>query len=234
MELQKGIVHFHEEHATRVKPDRRIKRTAPVSRDDEGQAEDIDAALAAVRAPAFPLTIAGVGCFDRGRQVHTVWAGVEAGPAIGHLYEKVESAAVRCGLEPERRNFKAHVTLARLRNTPVRRVGEYMQTRQGIFGGPFTADRFTLFRSHLGGEGALYEALQSNKIAGAALDCFDKEPLTADDPLIGMTNVVLTPHNAGMTPEAIINGLITAVQNVDDFFAQRGITPSSQVVQGTR
>lgn len=89
-------------------------------------------------------------------------------------------------------------------------------------------------RAGLVEEGALYEALQSNKIAGAALDCFDKEPLPSDDPLIGMTNVVLTPHNAGMTPEAIINGLITAVQNVDDFFAQRGITPSSLVVQGTR
>jgi phosphoglycerate dehydrogenase-like enzyme len=89
-------------------------------------------------------------------------------------------------------------------------------------------------RAGLVEEGALYDALQSNRIAGAALDCFDKEPLPPDDPLIGMTNVVLTPHNAGMTPEAIINGLITAVQNVDDFFAQRGITPSSQVVQGTR
>lgn len=126
---------------------------------DEGQAEDIDVALAAIRAPAFALTVTGIGCFDRGRQVHAVWAGIEAGPAIGHLYEKVESAVVRCGLAPERRNFKAHVTLARLRNTPVRRVGEYMQTRQGTFGGPFTADRFTLFRSHLGSEGALYEAL---------------------------------------------------------------------------
>jgi len=126
---------------------------------DEGQAEDIDAVLAAIRAPAFPVTVAGVGCFDRGRRVHTVWAGVEAGAAIGHLYEKVESAVVRCGFPPERRNFKAHVTLARLRGTPTRRVGEFIQTRQGFLGGPFTAGNFTLFRSHLGGEGALYETL---------------------------------------------------------------------------
>lgn len=126
---------------------------------DEGQAEDVDAALAAIRAPAFPLTVTGIGCFERGRRVHAVWAGVEAGTAIGHLYDKVESAVVRCGLPPERRNFKAHVTLARLRNTPTRRVGEYIQTRQGFAGGSFTADRFTLFRSHLGGEGALYEPL---------------------------------------------------------------------------
>lgn len=126
---------------------------------DDGQAEDIDAALALIRAPAFAVTVGGVGCFDRGRQVHTVWAGVEAGEAIGHLYEKVESAVVRAGCGPERRKFKAHVTLARLRGTPVRRVGEYMQTRQGFLGGAFTAERFTLFRSHLGHAGAHYEAL---------------------------------------------------------------------------
>lgn len=82
--------------------------------------------------------------------------------------------------------------------------------------------------------GALYDALQSNKISGAALDVFDQEPLSPGDPLTKMSNVVLTPHNAGMTPEAIINGLITAVQNVEDFFAQKEITPSSLVLRGTR
>ena len=126
---------------------------------DDGQAEDIDAALAAIRAPAFAVTVAGVGCFDRGRQVHAVWAAVEAGEAIGHLYEKVELAVMRAGCEPERRKFKAHVTLARLRDTPVRRVGEYIQTRQGFPGGTFTAGCFTLYRSHLGHGGAHYEAL---------------------------------------------------------------------------
>lgn len=126
---------------------------------DEGLAEDIDAALTAIHVSAFAVTVGGIGCFERGRRVHTVWAGVEAGEAIGHLYEKVESAVVRSGLTPESRKFKAHVTLARLRDTPTRRVGEYIQTRQAFLGGTFTADRFTLFRSHLGHQGAHYEAL---------------------------------------------------------------------------
>lgn len=126
---------------------------------DDGQAEDIDAALAAIRAPAFDVTVGGVGCFDRGGKVHTVWAGVEAGAAIGHLYEKVESAVVRAGFEPERRKFKAHITLARLRGTPAHRVGDYILARQDFVGGRFTAEGFTLFRSHLGHAGAHYEAL---------------------------------------------------------------------------
>jgi len=126
---------------------------------DDGQAEDIDAALATIRAPAFGVTVGGVGCFDRGGKVHTVWAGVEAGVAISHLYEKVESAVVRTGFAPEGRKFKAHITLARLRGTPAHRVGDYIQTRQGFPGGSFVAERFTLFRSHLGHAGAHYEAL---------------------------------------------------------------------------
>ena len=126
---------------------------------DDGQAEDLDALLGAIEAPAFPMTLSGVGCFERGRKVGSVWVGIEAGTAIGHLHEKVESAVVRAGFEPEHRKFKAHVTLARLRNTPVRRVGQFIQAREAFFHGPFTIDRFTLFRSHLGHEGAHYEAL---------------------------------------------------------------------------
>lgn len=47
-------------------------------------------------------------------------------------------------------------------------------------------------------EAALIEALQANRIAGAGLDVFEKEPLPQDSPLRKMKNVILTPHTAGM------------------------------------
>jgi D-3-phosphoglycerate dehydrogenase len=81
---------------------------------------------------------------------------------------------------------------------------------------------------------ALYNALQSKKIAGAALDVFDQEPLPAGDVLATLPNVVMTPHNAGMTPEAIINGLMMTVENVEAFLSDRGIDPAFIVVQGSR
>ena len=82
--------------------------------------------------------------------------------------------------------------------------------------------------------GELYEALHSKKIAGAALDAYDQEPLPPDDPLTTLPNVVLTPHNAGMTPEATIHGLLMAVENVELFLAGQEIPPDRIVVRGRR
>jgi len=82
--------------------------------------------------------------------------------------------------------------------------------------------------------GALYEALRSKKIAGAALDAYDEEPLPPGHPLTALPNVVFTPHNSGLTPEAVINGLMMAVENVEAFLAGREINPAHVVVRGRR
>jgi phosphoglycerate dehydrogenase-like enzyme len=49
-------------------------------------------------------------------------------------------------------------------------------------------------------ETALIEALQNGSIAGAGLDVFHEEPLPQDSPLWDMENVLITPHNAGVSP----------------------------------
>jgi len=51
-------------------------------------------------------------------------------------------------------------------------------------------------------EAALAQALRTGRIAGAALDVFEAEPLPSGSPLAGCPNLLLTPHIAGVTAEA--------------------------------
>jgi D-3-phosphoglycerate dehydrogenase len=68
---------------------------------------------------------------------------------------------------------------------------------------------------------ALLDALTNAKIAAAGLDVFHDEPLKPGDPLLALPNVVLSPHHAGQTPEVIRDGLLRAVENVENFLAGR-------------
>ncbi|MCL2122082.1 MAG: phosphoglycerate dehydrogenase [Clostridiales bacterium] len=65
-------------------------------------------------------------------------------------------------------------------------------------------------------EAALYRALADKRIAGAALDVYEKEPFDADNPLFTLDNVVLSPHIAGMTYECRKNVIEMAFQNIID------------------
>ncbi len=74
---------------------------------------------------------------------------------------------------------------------------------------------------------ALLNALGQGKIAGAGLDVFHDEPLKPGDPLVAFPSVVLSPHNAGQTPEVIRDGLLRAIENVENYLVG---TPTDVVV----
>lgn len=52
-------------------------------------------------------------------------------------------------------------------------------------------------------ENALYDALRNGQVSFAALDVLSKEPPEPDNPLLKLKNVIVTPHIAGYTPEAL-------------------------------
>lgn len=68
-------------------------------------------------------------------------------------------------------------------------------------------------------EEALIEALRKKKIAGAAIDVFNAEPLFKEHPFVKeLDNIVITPHLAGATYDAIDNHSIMIVEDVKSFF----------------
>ncbi len=125
---------------------------------DEGLAEDIDGALAVIRARPFDLVLQGVGAFGRGRQVHSLWAGVVEDDALLTLHDKIDQALRRIGLPPERRKFSPHVTLARLKRANSARVEEFKASHAMFAAEPFMVENFVLFSSLLSRGGAIYRA----------------------------------------------------------------------------
>tara|TARA_R110001592_G_scaffold129246_2_gene341580 strand:+ start:649 stop:1248 length:600 start_codon:yes stop_codon:yes gene_type:complete len=123
---------------------------------DRHQAADLDDALADIDVPAFDLAFHGVGSFASRGRLRAIWAGLETSGALAHLHDKVERAAIRAGFAVEQRKFKPHVTLARLKGTPEVAAQRFLEDHAGFTTRPFTVDRFVLFESTLGGEGAHY------------------------------------------------------------------------------
>ena len=67
-------------------------------------------------------------------------------------------------------------------------------------------------------ERALYEAIKEGRVAGAALDVFEQEPPGADNPLLSLEEVIVTPHLGASTKEAQEGVALTVAEQLRDFF----------------
>ena len=76
-------------------------------------------------------------------------------------------------------------------------------------------------------EAALVAALKAGRIAGAALDVFEREPQVSSE-LLAMENVVLLPHLGSATQETRVAMGLRALENLKAFFA--GTAPRDRVV----
>ncbi len=121
-------------------------------------ANDLAAALAAVRFDQFELRIGGIGRFDR-RNGGAVWAGVEPKGPVAALAAKIERACQAVGLAPERRAFHPHITLGRWNKRSARAADAFVERARGLSSGPFAVESFILFKSHLSRHGPHYEAV---------------------------------------------------------------------------
>jgi phosphoglycerate dehydrogenase-like enzyme len=91
-------------------------------------------------------------------------------------------------------------------------------------------------------EGALIETLRKRRIAGAALDVFEQEPVDPANPLLTMDNVIVTPHSLCWTDECFHNMASTGLRSIVDtlngrvpeFLVNRPVLQHARTVQWFR
>lgn len=113
---------------------------------DNSLAREFAANLAGIDADAFTIVLKGTGAFG-GNNPSLVYADVEPNAQLEALAKAHERAARNAGLAPEKRTFKAHVTLARLQHSNVEAVARYLTRFGGYRSAPISVSRFVLMSS---------------------------------------------------------------------------------------
>lgn len=131
------------------------------------------------RAKAFGMKVYGNDIVDIDH-VFITETGIEMTSLHALLFNS-DFVSINCDLNPTSRHLMNAETFALMKPTAV-----LINAARG----PIVEER------------ALIEALQSKRLAGAALDVFEVEPLPLDSPLMKIDNVMLAPHNSNSSPAA--------------------------------
>jgi len=131
------------------------------------------------RARAFSMKVYGTDIVDIDH-VFISETGI-AMTTLESLLSNSDYVSINCDLNPTSRHIMNAKTFAFMKPTAV-----IINTARGP----------------LIDEQSLIEALQAKRLAGAALDVFEHEPLPSESPLMTMDNVMLAPHNSNSSPTA--------------------------------
>ncbi|HET9943099.1 MAG TPA: RNA 2',3'-cyclic phosphodiesterase [Terriglobia bacterium] len=126
----------------------------------EERRQDIDNALTGLTWKPLGVAVRGIGFFPGNRSPRVLWAGVEC-PTMEGLANEVDTRLVAAGFDSEKRAFRAHLTLARtkesrLETTLVKTAEPFEATEFGAF----QADRFHLYQSTMKPGGSVYTKLK--------------------------------------------------------------------------
>jgi 2'-5' RNA ligase len=124
---------------------------------DEKIFQAIKKELATIRGTSFSLTIKGVGHFPPRREPRVLWVGMEESVPLHDLQKKIEQSLINAGIAADERSFSPHITIARLRETPLAKVASLEEKHREFAAGPFSANEFYLYSSVLTREGAIHK-----------------------------------------------------------------------------
>lgn len=114
--------------------------------------------------PVFRLKLEKLGAFPCPRASRIIWAGSEQAPAaLKQLAANLDNRLSKAGVPEEKRDFRAHVTIGRLKNRAAAAGTQKTMDNPEIYGNincEFDCDKITLFESVLGGTGPIYTVIE--------------------------------------------------------------------------
>jgi len=117
-------------------------------------AEQLDVELARLSMPSFEVQLSGAGHFGK-LEPHAIWAGVAQNHSLTRLNAHCKHAALRCGIEMEKRKYTPHVTMAYMKPYPdLERIIAFEKRLADFAPPPFLVDEMCLFSSHRKTRGA--------------------------------------------------------------------------------
>jgi D-3-phosphoglycerate dehydrogenase / 2-oxoglutarate reductase len=128
--------------------------------------------------------------------------GITLVPASDDVFRQADVVSMHTPLTPETRRFVNDARLGLMKPS---------------------AFLINFSRGEVVDEKALYTALKTGVIAGAAIDVYDPEPPLNDNPLYELENIILSPHSAALTQECVIRMAVGAAEGVVDVLT--GKTP---------
>ena len=117
---------------------------------------DIKNVLEKIRISPFELQIKGVEHFPPRGKPRVIWVGLGKSEPLQAMRRKIDTSLLKIGLEPEGRKYSPHITMARLKNSPLQKVADFL-AGNGLFRQePFQVKNFLLYSSTLTPKGAIH------------------------------------------------------------------------------
>jgi 2'-5' RNA ligase len=136
---------------------------------DETAPRLIQAITAPLRVSPFDIRAGQCGLFPRSGPPRVIWIGLSDGlQGCAAIHEEMNARLAPFGFAPEERPFSAHLTLARVKETPRGAARDVRQIVSGLepMKGRCRVTQATLFQSRLSPSGARYESLARIDLAG--------------------------------------------------------------------
>ena len=129
---------------------------------DPEEVDRMRESLRAIQVRPFLLEVSGLGVFPMRGKPAVLWAGLgSAHPHLFQLHKKVNDVLYGCGVEPDRRVYRPHITLARCKGAAPTAVRNYIKECGALKTAPFRVQKFGIYSSELGSRGPIYRRLES-------------------------------------------------------------------------